>query len=46
MLTATRKSRKTTIEEEKDYRILMSRKNDKKISEKEFSAWAKVKFGV
>ena len=34
------KSRKTQTEEEKDFRILMNRKNDKKIPEKTF--WKKV----
>ena len=40
------KSRKIITEEEKDYRILTSRKNDKKISEKAFFAWAKKRFGL
>jgi len=39
-------SKKIITEEEKDYRILMSRKNDKKISEKAFFAWAKRRFRI
>jgi len=40
------KSRKIITEEEKDFRILMNRKNDKKISEKTFFTWAKKRFGL
>ncbi|MCK5471979.1 hypothetical protein KAI54_02210 [Candidatus Gracilibacteria bacterium] len=39
-------SKKIVTEEEKDYQILMSRKNDKKISEKAFFAWAKKRFKI
>ncbi|MDD3066376.1 MAG: hypothetical protein PHO48_00900 [Candidatus Gracilibacteria bacterium] len=39
-------SRKILTEEEKDFQILMSRKNDKKISEKTFIAWMKKRFKI